>query len=166
MNLTAPTGGPDLLDSVIVQISTDGGSIYHKRLRISGAPTNECSWPYTATGMAKVYYLPQQIVSFQPTTTGLQTTQGYSTAENFISRYSNTGKVKVTVRSSSSGDTWLIDNAIVVGEVLSILPVTLTKFKGMRLNGKNVQLNWSTSLQLNVKRFEIEYAVNDLVFKG
>ncbi len=115
MNLNGSTGGPDDLDYVLVEYSLDGGTIWTPRVRIRGAVANNSSWAYDATGVASVDYLPATEALFQPTTSGLQTTFGFSTVEIFFPGSLNQLSLRITPRSSSSSDSWLIDNVALVG---------------------------------------------------
>lgn len=115
MALTASTGGPDNLDYVRVEISIDGGTTYYSRLRIRGAVNDNSFWPYAATGVAQVGHLPQSEVLFQPLTSGLQTAEGYSTAAIIFPGDVGQLGIRITARSSSSTDTWLIDNLTLSG---------------------------------------------------
>lgn len=115
MNLNSSSGGPDHLDFVLVEVSTDGGTNYYNRLRIRGSASNNSFWPFSASGLASVHYLPQTEAVFQPNTSGLQIANGYSTG---IIRFpGNIGqlRVRITARSSSASDTWLIDDLLVLG---------------------------------------------------
>lgn len=116
MNLNGASGGPDDLDWVLSAVSTDGGATFYDRLRIRGAVNNNSFWPYSATGVAKVYYQPQTEALFQPVTTGLQTSLGYSTCEIVFPGSVTQVMFRLTARSSSSSDTWLVDNVVITGE--------------------------------------------------
>jgi hypothetical protein len=116
MNLISTGGGPDNLDYFLTAVSTDGGATYYNRLRIRGATTDNSYWPYSATGVAQVYYQPQTEALFQPTTSGPQTTFGYSTCEIVFPGSVTQVRVRLTGRSSSSTDTWLVDNLVITGE--------------------------------------------------
>lgn len=117
MNLLGSGGGPDNLDYVLVAYSLDGGSTYTNRLRIRGAVNDNSVWPYSATGVASVYYQPTSETMFQPINSGLQTTMGYSHCEiRFDASAISQLRLRITGRSSSSTDTWLIDNVIMTGE--------------------------------------------------
>lgn len=116
MNLAGPTGGPDDLDYVLAAYSIDGGTTYSNRLRIRGAVANNCFWAYSATAVGKVYYLPATETMFQPLTSGLQTTMGYSTCEIVFLGTITQLALRITGRSSSSTDTWLVDNLVMTGE--------------------------------------------------
>jgi len=116
MNLTGGTGGPDDLDYVLTEVSTDGGATYYNRLRIRGAIANNSFWPYSATGVAKVYYTPLAEALFQPTNSGLQTTEGYSICEIAFPGSVTQVQIRITGRSSSASDTWLVDNLLITGE--------------------------------------------------
>jgi hypothetical protein len=115
-NLVSTAGGPDDADFVLVAISTDGGTTIYNRMRIRGATTNNSFWAYSATGYAKVPYLPATEAVFQPTSTGLQTTFGYSTCEIVFPGSVSQVMLRVTGRSSASSDTWMIDNVLLTGE--------------------------------------------------
>jgi hypothetical protein len=116
MNLNSSTGGPDDLDWVQFSYSLDGGATYTNRIRIKGAVNNNSFWPYSATGTARLYYQPANEASFQPTNSGLQTTEGYSTVEVVFPGNVSQLQLKITARSSSSSDTWLIDNVLIRGK--------------------------------------------------
>lgn len=116
MNLLGSSGGPDNLDYVLVQYSTDGGFTYVSRLRIRGAVADNSFWGYNATGIAAVYNLPALETMFQPLTSGLQSTMGYSYCEiHFDGTAITQLKVRIIARSSSSTDTWLIDHVALTG---------------------------------------------------
>lgn len=116
MNLNGSTGGPDNLDYVQVFYSLDNGSTYTDRLTIKGSSANNSSWAYSATGLAEVYYLPTTVTVFQPTTTGLQTTMGFSTCGISFPGTITQLKIKIKVRTSSSSDTWCVDNVVLRGK--------------------------------------------------
>ena len=115
MNLNGSSGGPDDLDYVLVEYSTDNGANYYGRLRIRGAAANNGFWEYAATGVGKVYYQPTTEVVFQPANTGLATTDGYSTNGITFPGSVTQVKIRMTGRSSSSTDTWLVDNVLLTG---------------------------------------------------
>lgn len=116
MNLNGTTGGPDDLDYVLLSYSTDSGTTFTDRIRVRGAVNNNCSWPYTAAKTANSFYLPAAEALFQPTNSGLQIADGYSTVELVFPGSINQISVKITPRSSSSSDSWLIDNLVLTGE--------------------------------------------------
>lgn len=114
MNLNGSSGGPDNLDFVRVALNTGGG--LYSRMEIRGATTDNSFWPYSATGVASLNALPATIVVFQPTSSGLQTTQGYSTAEIVFDPVPTQVAMNLTLRSSSSSDTWLVDDLTLTAE--------------------------------------------------
>ena len=143
MNLINTGGGPDNLDYVLVEISTNGGANYYSRMRIRGATTDNSYWPYSASGVAKVYYQPQTEALFQPTTSDLQDARGYSTCEIVFPGSVSQVRVRITARSSSSTDTWLIDNLAIIGEKTVTSEVGASEFKAsgsLGVNGCQVQL--------------------------
>ena len=116
LNLIGSTGGPDDLDYVLVEYSLDNGASWIQRLRIKGAIANNSFWPFSASGEAKVQYLPATEAIFQPLTSGLQDAEGYSFCEISFPGSINQVSVRITPRSSSSSDSWLIDNLVITGE--------------------------------------------------
>lgn len=118
MNLISTGGGPDNLDYVLTEVSVNGGT-YYSRLRIRGAVANNSYWPFSATGKANVYYQPQTEAVFAPTNSGLQTTEGYSYCEIVFPGSVTSVSIRMTGRSSSSTDSWLVDNVILTAEKLA-----------------------------------------------
>jgi hypothetical protein len=116
MDLVSSAGGPDNLDYVLVEYSLNNGSTYTSRLRIRGAVANNSFWPYDATGVASVYYTPASETVFAPANSGLQTTEGYSLCEITFPGSISELTVRITPRSSSSSDSWLVDNVLLRGE--------------------------------------------------
>lgn len=116
MNLNGTSGGPDNLDYVLVAYSTNGGTTFSNRLRVRGAINNNCSWPYSAATTASLWYLPATEVVFQPTNSGLQLQAGVSTVELTFPGSITQLSLRITPRSSSSSDSWLIDNLVLQGE--------------------------------------------------
>lgn len=132
MNLVSTGGGPDNLDYVLTEVSFNGGPFYN-RLRIRGAVANNSWWPYAATGKAKVYYQPQSEAVFAPTNSGLQTTEGYSYCEIVFPGSVNTVSIRMTGRSSSSTDSWLVDNVLLTGEKLATGINSITKNNSIKI---------------------------------
>jgi hypothetical protein len=126
MNPNGSTGGPDNLDYVLVEYSLDNGATFVDRLRVRGAVNNNCSWAYDATGLASVQYLPATEEMFQPINSGLQTEFGYSTVEIEFPGTITQLTLRITPRSSTSSDSWLVDNLELVGE--QDVPVELMSF--------------------------------------
>lgn len=110
MNLIDVGGGPDDLDFVLIEYSTDGGATYVPRIRVRGAVQNNSVWGYDATGIASAFWQPQSEVVFQPTEPGLQTTLGYSLVDIRFPAEITQLRMRITARSSSFSDTWMIDN--------------------------------------------------------
>lgn len=116
LNLNGSTGGPDNLDYVLVEYSLNNGTTFVSRLRIRGAINNDSFWAYDATGFAAVQHLPATEALFQPTSSGLQVAQGYSNCEISFPGSISQLTIRITPRSSSSSDSWLIDNLVLTGE--------------------------------------------------
>lgn len=132
MNLTGVTGGPDSLDYVLMAVSFNGSPFYN-RLRIRGFRTAGCFWPYTAPGKAKLYYQPQSEVAFTQTVSGLQTINGYSYCEIVFPGSVTKVSIRMTGRSSSSSDTWLVDNVLLTGEKLATGINSVTKNNSVKI---------------------------------
>lgn len=115
-------GGLDYLDYVLVEYSLDSGLTFTKRLRIRGARSQNAYWPFNATGKAKLFYLPANEVEFLPTTSGLQTSEGFSYCEIAFPGTINQITMRITLRTSIPSETWLLDNLVLVGES----PCTIT----------------------------------------
>lgn len=162
MNLISTGGGPDNLDYILTEVSVNGGT-YYSRLRIRGAVANNSYWPFSAPGKAKVYYQPQTESIFAPANTGLQTTEGYSYCEIVFPGSVTSVSIRMTGRSSSSTDSWLVDNVLLTGEKLStgINSITNTVLK-VYPNPANETLfiNRSTS---NTETLGIYNALGELV---
>jgi hypothetical protein len=116
MNLLGSSGGPDHLDWVLVGYSLDNGINWVNRLRIRGAVNNNSFWPYSALGVAKVNHLPATESMFQPINSGLQLNDGIAVCEIVFPGTITQLQIRITARSSSSTDTWLIDNVVMTGE--------------------------------------------------
>lgn len=120
MNLAGSSGGPDNLDYVLTSYSLDGGTTWVNRVRVRGAVADNSFWGYDATGVASVNYLPETEELFQPLTSGLQTTLGFSTVSIEFPGSITQLSLRITPRSSSSSDSWLIDNVTLLGEPTGI----------------------------------------------
>ncbi|MCB9235148.1 MAG: T9SS type A sorting domain-containing protein [Bacteroidia bacterium] len=116
MNLNGSSGGPDDLDYVLVEYSLNGGSSFVQRIRVRGALANNCSWPYTAASTARAWYLPASEQVFQPANSGLQLIDGLGTVELLLPGTITSLMMRITPRSSSSTDSWLVDNLVLEGQ--------------------------------------------------
>lgn len=117
MNLnSSSSGGPDHLDYVLVEYSLNNGTNWVNRIRVRGAVNNNCTWPYSAASTAKAYYLPATEQVFQPTTSGLQLQAGLGTVEMVFPGSITQLSIRITPRSSSSSDSWMVDNLVLIGE--------------------------------------------------
>ena len=116
MSLASSAGGPDDLDYVLVEVSTDGGATFHKRVRVRGAVNNNSHWSYMAAGAAIVDYLPISEETFQPTQSGAQEIEGVSTVQIRFPDTVTQVAARITTRASSFSDTWLIDDIKLTAE--------------------------------------------------
>jgi len=114
MHLFGAAGGPDSLDFVLAAVDTGAG--FYDRVRIRGAVANNSFWPYSATGVASVNALPMTEALFQPTTAGLQDAMGYSTVEIVFDPVPSQVAFRLTLRSSSTSDSWLVDDITLTAE--------------------------------------------------
>jgi hypothetical protein len=139
MNLNSSSGGPDHLDWILVSYSLDGGVNYTARIRIRGAANNNSFWPYTAQGQAKAYFLPATEAMFQPINSGLQLQDGIAHCELVFPGNIAQLALRITARSSSASDTWLIDNVVLTGErncTNTTSTVTQSGCKAITFNGQ------------------------------
>ncbi|MEZ4254652.1 MAG: hypothetical protein R3A78_02915 [Polyangiales bacterium] len=102
---------------MLVEISTDGGANYYPRVRVRGSAADNSFWGYDATGVASVSYLPESEEVFERANSGLLA-DGYSTVEITFPGSVTQVRTRITARSSSDSDTWLIDNVQLIGEYL------------------------------------------------
>ena len=116
MHLTGSSGGPDNLDYVLVAISTDGGATFYPRVRVRGAVANNSTWSYNAATTASVPHLPMTEALFQPQNSGQQEVEGISTVEITFDSTVTQVAVRITARSSSGSDDWLVDNVMLYAE--------------------------------------------------
>ena len=167
MNLNGSTGGPDDLDYVLTAISTDTGASYYNRLRIRGAINNNSFWEYAATGVAKVDYLPATEALFQPTNSGPQTTEGYSTCEIVFPGSVQNVRVRITGRSSTTTDTWLVDNLVLTGEFLMTRAKEITDEMSLMITPNPSTDKFTIqSPHVRIERIEVVDAMGKSVLKG
>ena len=114
MSLASSSGGPDNLDYVVVGLNVDNGGFYD-RVRIRGSVNDNSVWGYDATGVAVVDSTPAIETMFQRMNSGYLA-DGYSTVEVVFPGTASTIAVRIIARSSSSSDSWLIDDVELIGE--------------------------------------------------
>lgn len=112
MNMGGSSGGPDFGDYVSIEVSTDGGSSYYERVRVRGWSGSQ--WPYSATGVAEVNYLPKSTETFGPNSSGYHS-EGYSNVKIHVSNGESQIRIRIKVVSTVSSDDWLIDNLVLTG---------------------------------------------------
>ncbi len=119
-------------------------------MRIRGATTDNSYWPFTATGQAKLYYQPQSEVTFQNTSSGLQAA-GNSYAEIVFPGSITQISIRMTGRSSSSTDSWLVDNVLLTGEKLATGINSVSKNNSIKIypNPANDLVHISRSVNAN-----------------
>ncbi len=115
-NITGSTGGPDWLDYVLVEYSLDNGATFVPRVRVRGADLNNCFWSFNAQGSAVVPHLPAVEQLFNPYGSGLQEVEGISYVEISFPGNITDLTVRITPRTSTTTDDWLIDNVLITGE--------------------------------------------------
>ncbi|GGG53373.1 fibronectin type III domain-containing protein [Epilithonimonas arachidiradicis] len=108
--------GVDATDLVNVEISPDGGTTYYSTIRVLGSTAGNAYWAYSATGVASTAYDGNVTpVDFQPTTTGSQTTAGYSTVTiTGLPSVSNL-KVRITLTNNATSERWVVDDFKLTG---------------------------------------------------
>ena len=168
MNLTGTSGGPDNLDYVLTEVSLDNGTTFYNRIRIRGAVANNSFWPFNALGVAKVYYQPQSEVVFAPTNTGLQTTEGYCNAEIVFPGSVTQVKIRMTGRSSTATDTWLVDNVIITGEnnTISVNGISDEFNFSVYPNPSDGIIRITNDAELRITNVEIYNTLGEIVFES
>ena len=117
-NTTSTDDGPDHLDYVLVEYSLDNGATFTQRVRVRGAINNNSYWSFNAQGSAEVDYLPAIEETFQPVNSGLQEVEGISYVEISFPGSISQLSLRITPRSSTILDDWLIDNVVLIGKDL------------------------------------------------
>lgn len=115
-NLDGTSGGPDYLDYVLFEYTTDNGTTFVPRIRVRGAELNNSYWSFNAQGSATAPYLPATETNFYPYGSGLQEVEGISFVEIAFPGSISQLSVRITPRSSTISDDWLIDNLVLTGE--------------------------------------------------
>lgn len=116
--------GHDASDYVKVFVSTDGGSNYSEEININGGSTSSSNnrWSFTSgTGEASVSYDGDDTAtSFTPSGSGNLTTEGISTLKITSLPASATLRIKIELNNTSSNEFWVLDDALIIGDVESI----------------------------------------------
>jgi len=115
-NISGSSGGPDWLDYVLVEYSLDNGTTFVPRVRVRGADQNNCFWSFNAQSSAIVQHLPAVEQTFNPIQSGLQEVEGISYVEIVFPGSITDLTMRITPRSSTTTDDWLIDNLVLTGE--------------------------------------------------
>jgi hypothetical protein len=129
------TNGMDSTDTVIVEVSPDGGTNYYKQATIAG--NSNAYWAYSATGSLSVAYAASNSsTTTAPAGGGSRTTDGYSTLTiTGLPAVSNL-RVKVTLLNNATAEKWVIDDAKLSGTSSSgQTPPTLTAAGSATVDG-------------------------------
>lgn len=112
----ASTGnGMDAGDSVIVAISTNGGTSYSNEVRVAG--NSNAYWHYT-TGSANAstaYDGDNAASSFAPGGGGARTTDGYSTITVTGLPSTSQLRFRIRLRNNDAAERWMVDNVVIQG---------------------------------------------------
>ena len=120
LSLTAGNGA-DLSDSVVVELSTDGGSTFAKYISLSGTTTGTNSrWGFEATGTASATYPTPVHTSLG---TNLQPA-GPATVSLLDLPAAADLRLRIRAINNATGERWLIDSFRVIGTA-SGLPACL-----------------------------------------
>jgi hypothetical protein len=113
-SISSTGNGADVGDSVVVQISTDGGTTWSSELRVAG--NSNAWWAYSATGNATSTYDGNfSPTIFAPAAGGQRTTDGYSTMRVNLPDAGTQVRVRVTMVNNSANELWTIDDILVRG---------------------------------------------------
>lgn len=114
-SINSTGNGMDVADSVLVEVSNNGGTTYYKTIVVKG--NSNAWWGFNSgIGIAQTDYDGDNVPQiFQPSGGGNRTTDGYSTvrirnlplAENVI--------IRIKLNNNSSNELWVIDEFRVIG---------------------------------------------------
>jgi len=144
------TNGADATDIVTIEISPDGGTNYYSTVRVLGSSASNAYWAYsTGTGNASTAYDGNATpINFQPTTSGNQTTTGYSTITITDLPAVASLKVRITLVNNAAAERWCIDDFIITGTPSStptITTGTLTAFGNQCINTTSTEKSYTVS---------------------
>jgi hypothetical protein len=156
-NSTATTRGVDVGDFVDVQVSRNGGA-FISEVRITG--NSNATWPYTATGTVTHTANGVYTNSAAPTGDIYQSPAGATTTArstvNLIFPYGTTQlAIDLFCRANSNGEEWWIDNIQLLDITPAPMPVELTYFNGINVDGVNL-LKWQTSSEHNSSHYTLQ----------
>ncbi len=155
---TATTRGVDVADLIEIQVSTNGGTTFISQLRITG--NSNAQWTYASTGTifhtangtftnsaapaGDIYQVPAGITTTAPSTVMLNLQTGFTQVA-----------VDIFCRANSAGEEWWIDNIELLDVTPAPLPVELTYFDGVNVDGVNV-LKWQTASEHNSSHYVLQ----------
>lgn len=112
---TKNTDGADLLDTVIIAVSTDGGSTYSDEIMITGAGgLSNSRYDFDATGVVSVVYGGDNQLETVASAPG-HDPAGYAKAEITGIPATANLKFKVTMKNNKTEEIWVIDDVEVFG---------------------------------------------------
>ncbi|MEL1243787.1 T9SS sorting signal type C domain-containing protein [Flavobacterium sp. DGU11] len=133
-SIGSTTNGLDSNDFVTVEVSPDGGTNWWSTVRVGGGSGPNSYWGFASgTGIASTAYDGNATpVDFAPTTTGAQTTNGYSTVKVTGLPAVSSLRVRITLLNNATSERWVVDDFKVTGTVSSapILAITGTSGHG------------------------------------
>ncbi|MBL0316552.1 MAG: T9SS type A sorting domain-containing protein [Flavobacteriales bacterium] len=111
------TNGADAADIVTVEVSPDNGTNWYSTVRVLGSSANNAYWSYAGgSGNASTAYDGDATpVNFQPTTSGVQTTNGYSTVTVTGLPAASQLMFRITMVNNATAERWTIDDFKVQG---------------------------------------------------
>ncbi len=140
--------GADASDIVNVEVSPDGGATYYSTVRVLGPSAANAYWSYTTgTGNASTAYDGDTLpADFAPTSTGAQTTLGYSTVTVTGLPAVTNLRVRIILNNNVISERWVIDDFKVTGTLAAptINGTIATNEYGTHTNGANQETNTIT----------------------
>ena len=123
-SIGSTANGLDAPDIVTVSVSPDGGTTYYSTVRVLGTPTNNAFWSYSGgTGVASTSYDGNATpVDFQPMTTGVQTTNGFSIVTVTGLPAITNLRVRITMTNNATSERWVVDDFKISGTVAAVAP--------------------------------------------
>ncbi|MFN9109475.1 MAG: beta strand repeat-containing protein, partial [Bacteroidota bacterium] len=114
-SIGSTTNGAESTDNVWVDISLDGGTTYSREIEVNGGAGGSTHWGFsTGTGVASVTYDGNNTATiFAPTTSGAQTTNGFSLLQITLPTSATQVRVRVRLFNNSGSEAWVIDDIVV-----------------------------------------------------
>jgi hypothetical protein len=112
--------GMEAIDTIRVDISTDGGTTWITQVVVRGSTSDNAWWSYSGgTGIASRNYSVSTQTVFQAVGAGEQTANGFSTVQvNNLPPVSDL-RIRIVLRNDNNNERWVIDDVTLSGDPVS-----------------------------------------------